>query len=168
MKICNLVITKNHIGAIIEVLIEPSIIAFKKQTLMRYLGQLIIAIIFLQSCGRNECGSDVEFVFINNSDYSVEIVPLDLILESNTSTIVPHNVEGPCGRLDGVCPLFQDGTIKFNNGEKCWVLDAGLSACQGDGPVGSDNYTFERINDRSYKMTYTFVNDQYDQANLCE
>jgi hypothetical protein len=128
-----------------------------------------ISIITLFSgCARNECGSGVEFVFINNSDYSVEIVSLDLVLEPDETTLVHSSIEGPCGKLEGICPLFQEGTISFNNGEKCWVLDAGSRACQGDGPAGSDNYVFERLNDRSYKMTYTFVNEQYVQAEICE
>lgn len=131
---------------------------------------LILTLSICISCGRSECGSSVEYLFINESDYQIVMEPLsNTIIESQSDFSRIEDIEGPCGKLklDDFVPPILEGTILFNNGEKCWILDSGASAGQGEGPAGISNYEYERISNNSYRLTFRFTNTHYQSADIC-
>jgi hypothetical protein len=145
----------------------------QKTTWMRYLtlGTSIVALLSTISCKKNvDYFVTGTFAYINNTDSLIEVKggTYDFKINPNESHSINQAGEGPkeVNEKSYVSPILS-AVLIFNN-SKCDTLDSGLNLRNGVGITGIENYTSEKVGERHYKFTYTFTEEDYNKAVLCE
>lgn len=143
----------------------------QKTTWMHYLifGISLLVLSSTNSCSDNEdkdCLVISDFIYVNNTTHIIE-TPIGII---NQNSSISKRDEGKCPcNIDSsnfVPPFLGETEIIFDN-IKCLVYQS-VSAGNGDGPVGIDNYSIIEISNNHYEFTYEFTEEEYEQAEDCD
>lgn len=120
------------------------------------------------------CKSDIDYVMlgdyihVNNTDTVININGnRSFKINSKQSHIINILGDGPEVVTEkNYVPPFTFVVITYND-TLCDTLTSGPKAGLGEGILGIDNYTSEKVADRHYKFTYTFTQADIDKAVLC-
>ncbi len=138
---------------------------------MRYLIGGIISVLFFginTSCSQEEkdCLVVSEFVYINNSNFSLE-TPIGIILPSSQLS-KKNDYLGSCGmKANDYLPPFRDILIIKVNNDMCKIYNS-TSLTEGEGPLVISNYSYEKIAVNNYKFTYIFTGSEFENLEKCD
>jgi len=140
---------------------------------MRYLILgLVINCLLLLSCGkiRHEPVKNAEFHFVNNTKHTITYnYGLDRFnLKPDNFLIFKEEQSATNGRgaetyLTPFKVLAFDVTLTFDE-LKCLLI----SPTGAFGPLNIKNYVAEKIDKNTYKFTYTFTEEDYNRATVCQ
>ncbi|MGB1448388.1 MAG: hypothetical protein ACPG8F_00970 [Flavobacteriaceae bacterium] len=119
------------------------------------------------SCSQEErdCSMKSEFIYINNTDYQLEI-PIGIILpQSNLSK--KYDFLGSCNAIaNDYLPPFRDVLkIRLDN-NKCKTYTSS-SLTEGEGPLVIANYISEKITKNNFRFIYTFNSEDFENVEDC-
>lgn len=119
------------------------------------------------SCSREEeCIIISDFIYINNTNYVIK-TPVGII-QPNSQILIHDEGDGPCdiSEKNYVPPFISETIIRFDS-NKCLTFKS-IKVGVGEGPVGIANYKFKKISSVYYEFTYTFTEEEYNQAVDCK
>ncbi|WP_186434956.1 hypothetical protein [Gillisia sp. Hel_I_86] len=119
------------------------------------------------SCSQEQkdCLAISEFTYINNTEYSLE-TPIGLILP-NSVLIKKYNDIGPCELTsEDFLPPFRDILTIIVDEIYCKTYNS-TSLTVGEGPLDMDNYISEKVEVNSFKFTYTFESNEFENLEEC-
>ena len=136
---------------------------------MRYLlfGAFSLFITFAFSCKRAEYSQKGIFVFVNNTNYNISAGhQVDPFLLMPNSTVRKEQVQ-PSGKkataLGFQNPLTLNNQFVVKIGDKCIINTKGSI----NSIINIASYTSEKIDESTYKFTYTFTEADYNRAVAC-
>ena len=132
-----------------------------------YLHYLIIgiSIFFLSSCVLNECLVISNFILKNSTAHTIQ-TSVGVIVPNSDLSIYDESI-GPCDvSVENYVPPFVGDTEIIFDDIKCLVFRS-QSIGKGEGPTGTDNYSFTKISDNNFEFVYEFTELEYLQAMDC-
>ncbi len=142
----------------------------QKTTWMRYLiiGTNIIFLLNSCSSGETEYIVKANFIYINDTNHIIEILPSKIINPNETLIITFEGEGGKNTTATSYVPPLESGSVIKYNSSKCYVIKPnGLGFGRGEGPAGIQNYKWKMISERFYEFTYHLTEEEYNKAENC-
>jgi len=140
---------------------------------MRYLtlGISLVALFTTLSC-KKKADYLVKgiYVYINDTDSLIDVKSgvYDFKVNPKQSYTIEQVGDGSKDATEkSFVPPMTSAILIFND-SKCDTLDSGLKVGKGEGILGIENYTSEKMGERYYKFIYIFTEVDYNKAVLCE
>lgn len=139
---------------------------------MRFLVLGVFSLLLVGfSCKRIEREADGEFIFINSTNHTVSF----FTPHANSFTLLglkTHLIKQvqPVGKKivaeAFVTPFNNNNSLVIQfDGNRCLTMTNANSS--DNSLLNISNYTAEKINNRTYKFTYTFTEADYNRATTC-
>tara|TARA_B110000240_G_C13468981_1_gene440070 strand:- start:176 stop:691 length:516 start_codon:yes stop_codon:yes gene_type:complete len=168
-----------------EIILKTNITMEQKTIWMHY---LIIGISIVILSSLNSCSSEIEYkldtdiIYKNETNYLIRYHQYDpednqkvFVFELDANSEKKIEIRGDGGNenqgIDNCCQGILEGfqgnssiLIDYENNDKCLIYINGEGSTTGN----ISGYTSRTISERYYEFTYTFTEEEYNQAGNCE